>query len=98
MSQNLFRLTGARRLGPILAAGAAVAGVPGCRAGVRRRSRHRRPFVVLGGSTVTNTGPSVLNGDLGVCARHPLVGFACPPWSTARPMTTTPSPRRRSPI
>ena len=33
------------------------------------------PFVALGGSTVTNTGPSVLNGDLGVSPGTALVGF-----------------------
>jgi len=33
------------------------------------------PFVVLGGQTVTNTGPSVLNGDLGVSPGNALPGF-----------------------
>lgn len=33
------------------------------------------PFVVLGGQTVTNTGPSVLNGDLGVAPGTALPGF-----------------------
>jgi hypothetical protein len=37
-----------------------------------------QPFVVLGGSGVTNTGPSVLNGDLGVSPEASLSGFGSP--------------------
>jgi Ice-binding-like len=36
------------------------------------------PFVVLGGTTVTNTEASVLNGDLGVSPGKALVGFGLP--------------------
>jgi hypothetical protein len=36
------------------------------------------PFVVLGGQAVTNTGPSVLNGSLGVSPGTALSGFALP--------------------
>jgi hypothetical protein len=36
------------------------------------------PFVVLGGTTVTNSGPSVLNGDLGVSPGTELEGFGLP--------------------
>jgi Ice-binding-like len=35
-----------------------------------------QPFVVLSGSTATNTGASVLNGDLGVSPGTALTGFA----------------------
>jgi hypothetical protein len=36
------------------------------------------PFAVLAGTTVTNTGPSVLNGDLGVWPGTALAGFTFP--------------------
>lgn len=36
------------------------------------------PFVVLGGSEVTNTGPSVLNGALGVSPGTSLSDFGLP--------------------
>ena len=37
-----------------------------------------KPFVVLGGQAVTNTGASVLNGDLGVAPGTALSGFGSP--------------------
>ena len=36
------------------------------------------PFVVLGSSTVTNSGPSVLHGDLGLAPGTAVVGFGSP--------------------
>jgi hypothetical protein len=36
------------------------------------------PFVALAATTVTNTGPSVLNGDLGVAPGTALTGFGLP--------------------
>lgn len=36
------------------------------------------PFVVLGGAAVTNTEPSVLNGDLGVSPEGAITGFGLP--------------------
>jgi len=44
-------------------------------------------FGVLGASTVTNTGPSVINGDLGLWSGTSITGF--PPGSVNRTIHTT---------
>lgn len=56
--------TNSRGLGAILAAALAVAAVHTSALGDILGTAQR--FAVLGGSTVTNTGPSVINGDLGI--------------------------------
>ena len=48
-----------------------------------------QPFVVLGGAGVTNTGPSVLNGDLGVTPGTSLSGFGAPAVVKVRPSWPT---------
>jgi hypothetical protein len=72
------RLRRGRRAALVLAVGLActVAAVTAQAAPVNLATA--APFVVLGGSTVTNTGPSVLNGDLGVSPGTALTGFGSP--------------------
>ena len=66
----------ARRAGLALAMGATFAAVaPGLAQAAPVNLGTTTPFVVLGGSTVTNTGPSVLNGELGVAPGTALPGF-----------------------
>jgi hypothetical protein len=64
-----------RRLGGLaLTAGLALFAVPAAsQAAVDLGTA--QPFVVLGGQTATNTGTSVLNGDLGVSPGEALPGF-----------------------
>ncbi len=70
-----------RRSGPVAAA-LAVAGalvvLPAAAQAAPVNLATVSPFVVLGGAAVTNTGPSVLNGDLGVSPGTSLVGFGLP--------------------
>jgi Ice-binding-like len=77
MSKTL-RLAHTRRVGILLASGLACAAVPAVASASAVNLGTASPFVVLGGSSVTNTGPSVLNGDLGVAPGTSLVGFGLP--------------------
>jgi hypothetical protein len=75
---KILRLAHARRAGILLASGLACAAVPAAASASAVNLGTASPFVVLGGSSVTNTGPSVLNGDLGVAPGTSLVGFGLP--------------------
>ena len=75
---NPIRLAHARRAGILLAAGLSFAVVPAVASASAVNLGTASPFVVLGGSAVTNTGPSVLNGDLGVAPGTSLSGFGLP--------------------
>src|ERR1700736_2249232 len=71
-------LVHARRAGILLASGLACAVSPAVASASAGNLGTARPLVVLGASTVTNTGPSVLNGDLGLSPGTSLVGFGLP--------------------
>jgi ice-binding like protein len=76
VSNRTLKRTG--RVGVALAVGCAFAAVPVSAQAAAVNLGTVSPFVVLGGSTVTNTGPSVLNGDLGVAPGTALTGFGLP--------------------
>jgi hypothetical protein len=75
---NPLHLRRARRAGLALAVGVAFAALPVAAQASQVDLGTAGTFVALGGSTVTNTGPSVLNGDLGVAPGAALVGFGLP--------------------
>lgn len=62
----------------VLAVGLAFVAVPVAAQAAPVNLATAAPFVVLGGSTVTNSGPSVLNGALGVSPGTAVVGFGLP--------------------
>jgi hypothetical protein len=66
------------RAGIALAIGLALATVPAAAQAAPVDLGTTKPFVVLGGQAVTNTGPSVLNGELGVSPGTALTGFGLP--------------------
>jgi hypothetical protein len=72
---NRFELRRARLAGIALAISLAFAAVPVVAQASAVNLATASPFVVLGGSTVTNEGSSVLNGDLGLSPGSSLTGF-----------------------
>ncbi len=75
---KLLGLTNARRAGILLGSGLAFAAAPAIASASAVNLGTASPFVVLAASGATNTGPSVLNGDLGVYAGTSLSGFGSP--------------------
>jgi hypothetical protein len=73
-----LQLAHARRAGVLLASGLAFAAVPAVASASAINLGTAKPFVVLAASAATNTGPSVLDGDLGVYAGTSLSGFGSP--------------------
>src|ERR1700722_10767855 len=73
-----IRLAHVRRAGVLLALSLAFAAVPAVASASAVNLGTASPFVVLASSTATNTGPSVLNGDLGVAPGTSLTGFGLP--------------------
>jgi hypothetical protein len=72
---NRFNFRRVRLAGIALAVTLALAAVPVAAQASAVNLATASPFVVLGGSTVTNTGPSVLNGGLGLSPGTSLTGF-----------------------
>jgi hypothetical protein len=72
---NPIHLRHARRAGITLALVFALVAVPAVAQAAPVNLATVSPFVVLGGTTVTNTNASVLNGDLGVAPGTALTGF-----------------------
>ncbi|MEA2217542.1 MAG: hypothetical protein QOJ35_168 [Solirubrobacteraceae bacterium] len=72
---NRLRLNRTGRAGLALAVGFTLAGVPAAAHAAPVDLATAGSFVVLGGQTVTNTGASVLGGDLGVAPGTALPGF-----------------------
>jgi Ice-binding-like len=75
---KLLCLARARRAGILLTSGLACAAFPAVASASAVNLGTAKPFVVLAASAATNTGPSVLNGDLGVYAGTSLSGFGSP--------------------
>jgi len=74
---NPTHLRHVRRAGIALAIGFALVALPSA-AQAQVNLGTTDSFVVLGGAGVSNTGPSVLNGDLGISPGTSLTGFGLP--------------------
>jgi hypothetical protein len=72
---KLLCLAHARRAGVLIAAGLVFAMLPAVASASAVNLGTASPFVVLAASAATNTGSSVLDGDLGVYAGTSLSGF-----------------------